>query len=129
MGTFQVQVTVANPASPEQKFTEAFWVDTGALYTFVPEDRLRAIGLQPRFVRDFILPDGRRDRRPVGEASVTIEGLNETITCLVVFAPPGSLLLLGATTLENFSVEADPTNRRLRPVTAVIGTMLTFRPS
>jgi len=125
---FQVKVTVANPADSQQSFTDAVWVDTGALYTFVPEERLQAIGLQPKFARDFVLADGRRDRRLVGEASLTIDGLNETITCLVVFAPPGSLLLLGATALENFGVEADPANQRLRPITAVIGTVLASRP-
>jgi len=45
MGMFQVKVGVANPRSPEQRFEEPFWVDTGALYSFAPEDRLRAIGL------------------------------------------------------------------------------------
>jgi len=42
--------------------------------------------------------------------------------CLIVFGPPGSLYLLGATALENFGVQADPTTQRLRPITAVIGT-------
>jgi len=127
MGMFQVKVTVANPADSQRSFTDAFWVDTGALYTFVPEDRLQAIGLVPRFPREFVLADGRRDRRLVGEASLTIDGFKETITCLVVFAPPGSLLLLGATALENFGVEADSANQRLRPITAVIGTVLASR--
>jgi clan AA aspartic protease len=125
---FQVEVTVANPAAPEKRFSDLFWVDTGALYTFVPEDRLEAIGLAPRFARDFVLADGRRDRLMVGEASLNIHGFKETITCLVVFAPRGSLLLLGATALENFGVEADPANKTLRPITAVIGTVLASRP-
>jgi hypothetical protein len=58
----------------------------------------------------------------VGEAVFTIEGLDEQITCLVVFGPPGSLFLLGTTALENFGVQADPTAQKLRPITAVIGT-------
>lgn len=123
MGMFQVTTALANPADPVRTFSEPFWVDTGALYTFAPEDRLKAIGLTPKFAREFVLADGRRDRRLVGEALLTIAGIAETITCLVVFGPPGSLFLLGATALENFGVAADPTSQSLRPITAVIGTM------
>jgi predicted aspartyl protease len=122
MGMFQVKVKVASPQAPGRSFQEPFWVDTGALYSFAPEDRLRAIGVSPTLTRDFVFADGRRDRRLVGEAAFSIEGSNETITCLVVFGPPGSLFLLGATALKNFGVQADPTAQTLRPITAVIGT-------
>jgi len=118
---FQVGVTVANPRDPGRAFTESFWVDTGALYTFVPEDRLEEIGVVPLRPRDLILADGRRDRRLLGEAVLTIAGLDESLTCPVVFGPPGSLYLLGATALEIFALQADPTTQQLRPVTAVIG--------
>ncbi len=127
MGMFQVRVTVANPRSPERRFEDSFWVDTGALYSFAPEDRLRAIGIEPKFTRDFIFADVTKDRRLVGEAAFTVEGSDETITCMIVFGPPNSLLLLGATALENFGVSADPTTQKLRPITAVIGTALSSR--
>lgn len=124
MGMFQVRVTVTNPQHSDHSFRERFWVDTGALYSFVPEDRLKAIGIEPKFARDFVFADGKTDRRLVGEAPFTIEGSDETITCLVVFGPPGSLFLLGATALENFGVQADPVSQRLRPITAVIAATL-----
>jgi hypothetical protein len=47
MGMFQVSVRVANPRDPSRFFDAAFWVDTGALYSFVPEDRLHEIGMAP----------------------------------------------------------------------------------
>jgi len=118
---FQVGVTVANPRDAGRAFNESFWVDTGALYTFVPEDRLDEIGVVPLRSRDLILADGRRDRRLLGEAVLTIAGLDESLTCPVVFRPPGSLYLLGATALEIFALQADPTTQQLRPVAAVIG--------
>lgn len=127
MGMFQVKVTVTNPADRSRSLVESFWVDTGALYTFVPEDRLAGIGLVPKFSRDLVFADGRRERRLVGEAEFSIEGFAETVTCLVVFGPPGSLYLLGATALENFGVAADSANMKLRPITAVIGTALASR--
>jgi predicted aspartyl protease len=127
MGMFQVKVKVASPAHPEKHFEEVFWVDTGALYTFIPEDRLASIELKPLRAREVILADGRRDRRMLGEALLSIAELGETLTCPVLFAPVGSLYLLGATALENFGVEADPTERRLKPIAAVIGGHLASR--
>jgi hypothetical protein len=82
----------------------------------------------PKFPRDFVFAEGTKDRRLVGEAAFSIEGYDETITCLIVFGPPGSLFLLGATALENFGVQADPTALKLRPITAVIGTAWAPRP-
>lgn len=129
MGMFQVKVKVTNPAHPEKSFEEMFWVDTGALYSFVPEDRLNSIGVKPLRTRELILADGRRDRRSLGEALLTISELDETLTCPVIFAPANSLYLLGATAMENFGVQADPTEQRLKPIAAVIGGFVASRPT
>ena len=125
---FQIGVTVANPADASRNFAERFWVDTGALYTFVPEDRLQAIGVAPLLSRDLVLADGRHDRRMLGEARLSIDGLEGSLTCPIIFAPPGSLLLLGATALETFGVDVDPAARRLKPILAVIGGYLASTP-
>jgi len=124
MGMFQIRVRVANPAERSRFFEEDFWVDTGALYSFVPEQRLKEIGINPLRTRELILADGRRDRRLLGEAVLTIPQLDESMTCPVIFAPANSLYLLGATALENFGVQADPTTQQLRPISAVIGAFL-----
>jgi len=121
MGMFQIRVRVSNPTDRSRFFEENFWVDTGALYSFVPEARLKEIGISPLRARDFIFADGRRDRRFLGEAVLTIPQLDESLTCPVIFAPADSLYLLGATALENFGVQADPTSQQLRPIVAVIG--------
>ena len=128
MGMFKVRVRVSNPAEPDRSFEENFWVDTGALYSFVPEDRLNEIGIRPLRARELILADGRRDRRLLGEAVLTIPLLNESLTCPLIFAPKESLYLLGATALENFGVQADPTTQQLRPIAAVIGGFLASAP-
>jgi predicted aspartyl protease len=127
MGMFKVRVVVQNPADPGRSFAEDFWVDTGVLYSFVPEDRLEEIGLAPLRTRELVLADGRREQRLLGEARLTVEELGETLTCPVIFGPRGSLYLLGATALENFGVDADPVARRLKPVLAVIGGFLGSR--
>jgi clan AA aspartic protease len=124
MGMFQVRVRVSNPGEPSRLFEENFWVDTGALYSFIPEDRLNEIGIRPLRTRELVLADGRRDRRLLGEAVLTVPQLDESMTCPVIFAPGGSLYLLGATALENFGVQADPANQQLKPIAAVIGGFL-----
>jgi predicted aspartyl protease len=121
MGMFQVKVRVANPDEPERAFEEMFWVDTGALYSFVPSPRLEEIGLKPLRSRDLIMADGRQATMQLGEAPFTIGDLGETLTCPVVFGPEDSLYLLGATALEIFGVDADPTTKSLKPILAIIG--------
>jgi len=121
MGMFKVRVKVANPAKPHLCFEEDFWVDSGAMYSFVPEDRLAAIGLQPTHSRDLLMADGRRERRSLGEALFTLPELNETLTSQVIFAPQNSLYLLGAMTLEVFGVEVDPIAKKLKRILAIIG--------
>jgi predicted aspartyl protease len=124
MGMFKVRVAVGNPTAPERCFVEDFWVDTGAPYSFVPEDSLQEIGVAPLHTRALMMADGRRTQRPFGEARFTVADLGETLTCPVVFAPAGSLYLLGATALEIFGVDADPTARQLKPISAIIGGFL-----
>ena len=127
MGMFQVRVKVANPADPHRCFEEDFWVDTGALYSFIPEDRLEAIGIDASLRREVILADGRRERRRFGEVRLEVAELGEALPCPVIFGPTGSLYLLGGTALETFGVDADPVERRLKPVAAVIGGFLASR--
>lgn len=124
MGLLKVRVTVRNPKDESRLFEEDFWVDTGALYTFIPEDRLQAIGVEPIRGRDLVLADGRRERRLLGEAVIRIEGHDESLTCPVIFAPAGALYLLGATALENFGLDVDPSTKTLKPILAIIGGVL-----
>jgi hypothetical protein len=38
MGMIRIRVRVCNSKALERSFEEDFWVETGALYSFVPED-------------------------------------------------------------------------------------------
>ena len=116
-----LKVRVSNSKNPEAFFEEEFWIDTGALYSFVPEDHLERIGVEPSGKRNLILADGRHDTRLFGFCDFAIEDLEESIPCPVVFAPRGSLFLIGATALENFGVQVDPVQKKLKPILAVIG--------
>lgn len=118
------KVTLSNSKDPHRFFEEEFWVDTGALYSFVPEDYLQRIGVESSVKRNLILADGRQDTRLLGFCDFQIEGLEGSIPCPVIFAPKGSLFLLGATALENFGVEVDPIQKKLKPILAIIGGLL-----
>jgi predicted aspartyl protease len=124
VGMFKKKVRLSNSRKPKLSFEEEFWIDTGALYSFVPEDYLQRIGVQPAATRRLILADGRQEARLLGFCDFEIEGLKGRIPCPVIFAPKGSLFLLGATALENFGVEVDPIHKALKPILAVIGGFL-----
>lgn len=121
MGMFKQRVRVSNSRNPDQFFEEDFWVDTGALYSFVPEEYLERITVSPSAKRNLILADGRQDTRLLGFCDFQIEGMESGIPCPVIFAPKGSLFLLGATALENFGVDVDPIQKKLKPILAIIG--------
>jgi predicted aspartyl protease len=121
---FKKRVKVSNIKKPESVFEEEFWVDTGALYSFVPEECLERIAVEPVATRNLVLADGRQAARLLGFCDFQIEGLEGRIPCPVIFAPKGSLFLIGATALENFGVEVDPIQKRLKPILAVIGGFL-----
>jgi len=124
MGMFKKKVKLTNSHNPKRFFEEEFWVDTGALYSFVPKDYLERIGVEPVVKRNLILADGRQDIRLLGFCDFEIEGLEGKIPCPVIFAPKESLFLLGATALENFGVDADPVQKELKPILAIIGGFL-----
>jgi predicted aspartyl protease len=124
MGMFKKKVKVSNIKDSKQFFEEEFWVDTGALYSFIPEDYLEKMGIEPTAKRNLILADGRQDTRLLGFCDFEIEGFEGRLPCPVIFAPKGSLFLLGATALENFGVEVDPIQKKLKPILAIIGGFL-----
>jgi len=124
MGMIRKRVRVSNSKKPDLYFEAEFWIDTGALYSLVPEDYLERIGVEPSATRRLVLADGREETRLLGFCDPQIEGLEGSIPCPVISAPKGSLFLIGATALENFGVEVDPIRKTLKPTLAVIGGLL-----
>jgi predicted aspartyl protease len=124
MGMFKKKVKISNSKDPNQFFEEEFWVDTGVLYSFISEDFLEKIGIEPSVTRNLVLADGRQDSRLLGFCDFQIEGLEGNIPCPVIFAPKGLLFLLGATALESFSVDVYPIQKKLKPILAIVGGFL-----
>jgi predicted aspartyl protease len=121
---FKKKIRVSNSKDTNRFFEKEFWVDTGALYSFAPRNLLEEIGVEPVATRALVLADGRQETCLLGFCDFEIEGMEGRIPCPVIFAPHDSLLLLGATALENFGVEVDPIQKKLKPILAVIGGFL-----
>ena len=112
VGTFSVELEVANPAREEFIAVQAM-VDTGAIYTMLPEDLLDSLGVARLESDIFEMADDSLVEYPIGDAVVRLQGRIRTVP--VVFAGSNNIPLLGATTLEIFRLVADPVNEQLIP--------------
>src|SRR5712692_4541616 len=117
MGTFRVSIEVGDLAGERFERLEAL-VDTGATYTWVPRTLLEALGVRPEEERPFVLADGRQVSYPISWIRVRIDG--RAHPTIAVFGDPATEPLLGVFTLEGFGLAADPVNRRLLPVPALL---------
>lgn len=115
MGLLRVQLGLANPFQPERKISLEVLVDTGALLSIIPAERLRELGVEPRERRTFKLADGREIEREVGEVQFEYDGYEGTSK--VVFGQKGDAVVMGVLALETLGLEVDPVRGQLRPAT------------
>jgi clan AA aspartic protease len=88
-------------------------VDTGATYTLLPRAVVAPLGVRSQEREEFILADGRTVEREIAIVVVRHDGRTRPTACVIDDAAPNALL--GAVTLEEFGLAADPVNRRLIP--------------
>src|SRR5438094_121908 len=115
LGTFRYPVALVDVQGGRSESVSP-WVDTGAVYSQFPASLLESLGHRPNSAREFRLADGSTVRRPVGPVAVRIGGETQPVLC--IFGDELSEMLLGATTLETFSLAPDPVNETLNPTTA-----------
>lgn len=121
MGVFSVEIEVGNSDREEFVAVEAL-VDTGAIYTMVPEDLLERLGVQRLESDHFQLADDSLVEYWIGSAVVRIQG--KSLPVPVVFARPGNTPLLGATALEILRFIVDPIEQRLVPAPPIKARMI-----
>ncbi len=114
MGPFSVSATLANPARSETRITVDLLVDTGATWIMVPAEVVTQLGLTAARQRAVTLANGDRVTYPAGQLAIQLNG--EEIITVYLAGPPGCLALLGAVTLEEFGLAADPVRKTLVPV-------------
>ena len=116
MGTFSVRFVVRHSVHGNQQLELEGLVDTGALFSQIPADVLSRIGVTPSGTRAVHDADGTRDVVPVAKADIAIDGV-ETAT-VVLCGMAGSVVLVGATTLETLGLGVDPIHKKLIPIEA-----------
>lgn len=114
MSTFKVDATLIHPDRREQLLPLELLVDTGATYTLLPIEIVAELGLSTPYARRVELASGEHAVYRVGEVRIRLA--HEEMTTIFFAGPLGSVPLLGAVTLEQFGLAADPARQRLFPV-------------
>ncbi len=110
-------IEIGDAAASQFEKIEAL-VDTGSTYTWISREVLERLGVRPVEERPFVLADGRQVTYPIAWIQIRMDG--RTQPTIAVFGEPASDPLLGVFTLEGFGLAADPVNRRLVPVPALL---------
>jgi len=114
MGLTYVPATARRSDGRGRPVRVRFLVDTGAVYTVLPENIWRTLKLKPQRTVEFTLADGTTITRQVSECRFTIEG--QTATSPVVLGEAEDAPLLGAVTLETVGLMVNPLSRELLPM-------------
>ncbi len=112
MGISYVEGRVRGPKGEERV---RFLIDSGAMYSLLPEPVWKKIGVDPEREMRFSLADGTTILRQVSECEFFVpEGHAHSP---VVLGEPGDPeALLGVVTLENLGLVFDPFRRTLHPM-------------
>jgi clan AA aspartic protease len=119
MGLTHVSATIINPANPRRAKKLTLLVDSGAVYSVVPKDVLRRLGVKPHSTKTFTLADGSEIIREVGDAIFKLDGQQGASP--VIFGEKDDSRLLGTVSLEALGLLLDPIRRELRPLPLVLG--------
>ncbi len=112
MGITNLKLSIANPKNPAKRKGLEFLVDSGAIYSVVPETALKKLGVHPHTTEEFRLADGAKITRQRGDALFFYDGKQGASP--VIFGKKGDGILLGAVTLESLGFVLDPIRRQLR---------------
>lgn len=115
MGLFNCRIEVGAGDLKRFELIELM-VDSGSTYTWLPRSLIQRLGLHVSGKRPVRLADGRIVEKEGVDALIRLDGEVHSNFCLI--ADEGDGLLLGALTLETFSMGVDPINRKLMPVVA-----------
>lgn len=114
MGMPYARLTVKPDRKSLKGIDVDFLVDSGAIHSLVPAPLLGELGIEPYKSIDFIMADGTKITRQVGDGYFLFQG--DGGPAAVVFGEPGDEPLLGATTLESLGLVLNPFTRELKPM-------------
>ena len=116
VGTFRYRFEIAATGDGPFQAIDGL-VDTGSLYTWIPRPTLVALGVKPTERLEFLMANGERIHRDAAEVVIRLDSRLRHSIC--VFGDGKDLTLLGALTLEQFTLAVDPANERLVPMPAI----------
>ena len=117
MGLLVVDAEVsAGPSGPRSNLS--LLVDTGAIYSLLPEPIWTELGLVAERTLEFRLADTTAIRRRVSHCFFTVSGV--TAPSPVILGEAGDEALLGAVTLESLGLVWNPFDRSLRPARMIL---------
>ena len=114
MGLTYVHARLRRPDSRGPSRNVRFFVDSGAIYSVLPEGIWRALKLKPERQVEITLTDGTAITRGVSECRFEIRG--EAATSPVVLGESGDGALLGAVILETLGLMLNPLRREILPM-------------
>ena len=109
-----VEIEMANPVDPDTRVPVTLLVDSGATLSVVSGALLERLGIHPHSKRGFIMANGEKIERQIGDAHFFYQGNRGASP--VIFGEPGDSDLLGIVTLEALGFILDPIRRELRPL-------------
>src|ERR1041384_6755272 len=106
MGIFRTTIEVANVATDaRRRVLRDVMVDAGSEYNWIPTDVLIDVGVAPIRIERFKTANGAVIERPIGFAM--LHAGTRYAPCIVVFAEPNAMILLGAIGLESMNLRVD----------------------
>lgn len=114
MGVTYIQARLRRPDGRGPTRTVRFLVDSGAIYSVLPEKIWRALRLRAERKVEFTLADGTPIERGVSECRFEIQG--KAATSPVVLGVERDGALLGSVTLKTLGLMLNPLTREILPM-------------
>lgn len=112
LGLTHVNATISGPTGASARLR--FLVDSGAMYTLLPESAWQRLDLKPQRRIRARLADGSPIERNMSEAKIRLRG--HELHTPVILGQGADQALLGVITLEEFGLMLNPFDRTLQPM-------------
>jgi predicted aspartyl protease len=122
MGVTPVRVKVSRVSGRRPVLDVRFMVDSGALYSVLPEKVWCRLKLRSQRTAEFVLADGTVIKRGVSECRFEIAG--QSAVSPVVLGHEDDGAVLGAVTLETLGLMLNPLNRELVPMRLMLARLI-----
>jgi len=114
MGFTFVSMKIKKSSESSDLMEERLLVDSGTIYTVIPGDDLKKLGIVAHSEEEFELANGDVIMRKLGDAYFEYKGKKGSAP--VIFGEEGDSNLLGVLTLEALGFALDPLKREIKPL-------------